>query len=68
MSYAASNVRKEAELSILHNLPVITLYSDFPRARGLMAYGPSLLGGFRDAGGMIAKELQARKPGDLPIQ
>ena len=33
-----------------------------------MAYGPNLLGAIRDAGGMIAKVLQGRKPADLPIQ
>jgi putative ABC transport system substrate-binding protein len=64
----AANVRKEAELAILHNLPVITLFSDFPRAGGLIAYGPNLLGAFRDAGGMVAKVLQGRKPADTPIQ
>jgi putative ABC transport system substrate-binding protein len=63
-----ANVRKEAELAILHNLPAITLLSEFPRAGGLMAYGPNLLGAIRDAGGMIAKVLQGRKPADLPIQ
>src|ERR1700730_6756884 len=64
----AANVRKEAELAILHNLPVITLFSDFARAGGLMAYGPNLLGIYRDTGGMIAKVLQGTKPADLPIQ
>jgi putative tryptophan/tyrosine transport system substrate-binding protein len=64
----SANVRKEAELAILYNLPAITLFSDFPRAGGLIAYGPNLLGGFRDAGGMIAKVLQGTKPADLPIQ
>jgi putative ABC transport system substrate-binding protein len=63
-----ANVRKEAELAILHNLPVITLFSDFPRAGGLMSYGPNLLATYRDAGGMIAKVLQGTKPADLPIQ
>jgi putative tryptophan/tyrosine transport system substrate-binding protein len=33
-----------------------------------MAYGPNLLGAIRDAGGMVAKVLQGRKPADLPIQ
>jgi putative tryptophan/tyrosine transport system substrate-binding protein len=64
----SANVHKEAELATLHNLPVITLFSDFPRAGGLMAYGPDLLGAIRDAGGMTAKVLQGRKPADLPIQ
>jgi putative tryptophan/tyrosine transport system substrate-binding protein len=64
----SANVHKEAEAAILQNLPVITMFPDFPRAGGLMAYGPDLLGGIRDAGGMIAKVLQGRKPADLPIQ
>jgi len=34
----------------------------------LIAYGPNLLGAFRDAGGMTAKVLQGTKPADLPIQ
>lgn len=63
----SANVRKEAELAILHNLPVITLFPDFARAGGLMAYGPNLLGVFRDNGGMIAKVLRGTKPADLPI-
>jgi len=62
------NVRKEAELAILHKLPTITLYSEFPRAGGLISYGPSLLGSIRDTGVMIAKVLQGSKPADLPIQ
>ena len=64
----SANVRKEAELAILHNLPVITLFPDFARAGGLMAYGPNLFGAIRDAGGMIAKVLKGTKPADLPIQ
>jgi putative tryptophan/tyrosine transport system substrate-binding protein len=64
----SANVRKEAELAILHNLPAITLFQDFARAGGLIAYGPNLLGAIRDAGGMIAKVLQGRQPADLPIQ
>ena len=64
----SANARKEAELAILHNLPVITLFPDFARSGGLIAYGPNLLGAIRDAGGMIAKVLQGRKPAELPIQ
>jgi putative ABC transport system substrate-binding protein len=64
----SANVRKEAELAILHNLPAITLFPDFARAGGLMAYGSNLLGAIRDAGGMIAKVLQGRQPANLPIQ
>jgi len=63
-----ANVRKAAELATLHHLPAITLFPDFARAGGLIAYGPNLLGLYRDSGSMIAKVLQGRKPADLPIQ
>jgi len=62
------NVQKVAELAILHHLPAITLFPDFARAGGLMAYGPSLLGTWRQAGVMIGKVLQGTKPADLPIE
>jgi putative tryptophan/tyrosine transport system substrate-binding protein len=62
------NSHKEVELAIQHNLPAITLLSDFPRAGGLMSYGPNLFAAYRDAGGMIAKVLKGTKPADLPIQ
>jgi putative ABC transport system substrate-binding protein len=59
---------KLAELAILHNLPAITLFPDFARAGGLMAYGPNLLDTMRQAGVMIAKVLHGTKPADLPIE
>jgi putative tryptophan/tyrosine transport system substrate-binding protein len=64
----SANVRKEAELALIHKLPAITLFPDFARAGGMMAYGPNLLGAIREAGGMTAKVLQGAKPADLPIQ
>jgi putative ABC transport system substrate-binding protein len=62
------NVKKTAELAILHHLPTITLFPDFGRAGGLMAYGPNLLGTWRQAGVMIGKVLQGTQPADLPIE
>lgn len=64
----ATNVQKLAELAILHKLPAITLFPDFARAGGLMAYGPNQFGLFRQAGVMTGKVLKGTKPADLPIE
>jgi putative ABC transport system substrate-binding protein len=64
----SANVRKLAELAILHRLPTVTLFPDFARAGGLMAYGPNLLGAIQQAGGMVGKVLQGISPADLPIE
>jgi putative ABC transport system substrate-binding protein len=63
-----ANAQKAAELAILYNLPAVTLFPDFARAGGLMAYGPNLLGMYRQVGVMIGKVLQGTKPADLPIE
>jgi putative ABC transport system substrate-binding protein len=49
-------------------LPTITLFPEFARAGGLMAYGVDLLGAFRQTGGMTAKVLGGAKPAELPIE
>ena len=49
-------------------LPLISLFAEFPRAGGFMAYGPSLPESFRRCGSSVGKILQGAKPGDLPIQ
>jgi putative tryptophan/tyrosine transport system substrate-binding protein len=47
---------------------VISLFAEFPRAGGFMAYGPSLPESFRRCGGYVGRILQGAKPFDLPIQ
>jgi putative ABC transport system substrate-binding protein len=51
-----------------NRLPAITLFPEFARAGGLMAYGVDLLGAFRQAGGMVGKVLSGAKPAELPIE
>jgi hypothetical protein len=63
-----SSMRTVAELALRRNLPGITLFPDFARAGGLLAYGPNLLDMYRQSGVMIGKVLQGRKPADLPIE
>lgn len=64
----APNVQILAELAISHRLPAITLFPDFARAGGLLAYGPNLLDMYRQVGVMIGKVLRGGRPAELPIE
>jgi len=64
----SANVKMLAELSVRHHVPAITLFPDFARAGGLMAYGPNLLGLYRRAGVLSGKVLRGANPADLPIE
>jgi putative tryptophan/tyrosine transport system substrate-binding protein len=63
-----ANTKLLAELAGKYSLPAVTLFPDFARAGGLMAYGPDLLGMFKQIGIMSAKILRGAKPGELPIE
>ena len=64
----SANVRMLAELSVRHRLPAITLFPDFARTGGLMAYGPNLLGLYRRVGVLAGKVLRGANPTELPIE
>jgi putative ABC transport system substrate-binding protein len=57
-----------AELALAQHVPIATLFPDIARAGGFMAYGPSLLGTFRQVGTMVGKILQGFHPADLPVE
>ena len=57
-----------ADLALRHGLPTVTLFPDFARSGGLMAYGPDLFDTYRPLGPMLAKILRGAKPGDLPVE
>jgi ABC transporter substrate binding protein len=63
-----ANAQPLAELAIHHHLPAVTLFPDFARAGGLLAYGVNLLDMYRQTGVMVGKVLQGRKPAELPIE
>jgi putative ABC transport system substrate-binding protein len=44
------------------------LFDEFPRAGGLISYGPNVTKIFRRCGDFVAKILHGAKPSDLPIQ
>jgi putative tryptophan/tyrosine transport system substrate-binding protein len=57
-----------ADFTLQHRLPAVTLFPDFARSGGLMAYGPNLNNGYHQAARMVAKVLQGTKPADLPVE
>jgi putative ABC transport system substrate-binding protein len=56
------------ELALAKRLPLISLFSEFPKTGGVLAYGPNLGEMFRRCGDYVAKILHGAKPSDLPIQ
>jgi putative tryptophan/tyrosine transport system substrate-binding protein len=60
--------RQIGELAIAKRLPLISLFGEFPKAGGFIAYGPNLGDIFRRCGDYVAKILHGAKPSDLPIQ
>jgi putative ABC transport system substrate-binding protein len=56
------------ERAIAQRLPLITLFAEFPKVGGLMAYGPNIADINRRLGGYVGKILHGAKPSDLPIQ
>jgi ABC-type uncharacterized transport system substrate-binding protein len=63
-----ANTNLLAELALTQKLPAVTLFADFARNGGLMAYGPNLLAQYRQVGVMAAKILSGANPADLPIE
>jgi putative ABC transport system substrate-binding protein len=57
-----------ADLALRHKLPTVTLFPDFARAGGLIAYGPNLLDTYRPLGALLGKILQGGKAADLPVE
>ena len=63
-----TNPDKLAEQTTKNRLAAITLFPEFARAGGLMAYGVDLLTMFRQSGRMVGKVLNGAKPAELPIE
>ena len=56
------------ELALAKRLPLISLFAEFPKSGGLIAYGPNVGEIFRRNGDYVAKILHGAKPSELPIQ
>jgi len=55
-------------LASRHAVPTIYDWRQFPAAGGLISYGPSRAGVFRELGIYAGKILKGAKPADLPVQ
>jgi putative ABC transport system substrate-binding protein len=56
------------ELALAKLLPLISLFAEFPKSGGLIAYGPNVAEIFRRCGDYVGKILHGAKPSELPIQ
>ncbi|MGB6541374.1 MAG: ABC transporter substrate-binding protein [Xanthobacteraceae bacterium] len=66
--FFSAYTKQFAELTLKHHLPAIAFFSIFPRAGGLMSYGPNLDALYRELGVMAGKVLKGTKPADLPAE
>jgi putative tryptophan/tyrosine transport system substrate-binding protein len=55
-------------LAAEQTLPTIYQWPETAEEGGLIAYGPSLHGAFRQVTTLVAKILQGRRPGDIPVE
>jgi ABC-type uncharacterized transport system substrate-binding protein len=63
-----TNPERVAGLTVGVRLPAVTLFPDFARAGGLMAYGVNPINIFRQGATIVAKVLRGSKPGDVPAE
>ena len=57
-----------AELASRLRFPAISMFPEFAKAGGLLAYGPNPLDLFRQAGTIVGKVLAGSPPGILPVE
>lgn len=66
--FVGGNTKLLSELTAAHRLPAITLFTDFARQGGLLAYGPNLLTAYRQQGVMVAKLLRGASAAETPVE
>ena len=61
-------LQRIAELAVLSRVPSISLFSPYPQAGGLMAYGPDFLAMWRQLAGYVNRVLRGARAGDIPVE
>jgi putative ABC transport system substrate-binding protein len=64
----SSLYREIITLAEVYRLPAIYQWKEHVEAGGLLAYGPSLAGVWRQTGGIVARVLKGSKPTELPVE
>ena len=64
----ATNPERIAGLTLGLRLPAVSLFPEFARAGGLMAYSVDSVNTFRQGAALIAKVLRGAKPAELPAE
>ena len=67
-AFLGSRREKLVALAARHAVPAIYEWREFAQAGGLISYGPSLSGIYRQVGVYVGRVLAGAKPADLPIQ
>jgi len=62
------NPKPLAELALRYRLPAVTVFTEFARHGGLMAYGPNFQSFVRQQGLLVAKVVLGSKPAETPIE
>jgi putative tryptophan/tyrosine transport system substrate-binding protein len=57
-----------ADLALKHHLPSISIFSVYPEAGGLMAYGPNFPDMYRSIGPYIDRIFKGTSPAELPVE
>jgi putative tryptophan/tyrosine transport system substrate-binding protein len=63
-----ANPERIAGLALGLQLPAVSLFPDFARAGGLMAYGVDQVKNWRQGAALVAKVLRGTKPAELPAE
>jgi putative tryptophan/tyrosine transport system substrate-binding protein len=63
-----SRLDRLVALAAQHTVPAIYAFREFPKAGGLISYGPSFEAAYRQFGVYAGKMLKGSKPADLPIE
>ena len=67
-SFTFFNRERIVEAALKQRLPLASLFTNYPDAGALLAYGPNVPDMFRHSAGHVDRILRGAKPGEIPIE